>query len=285
MAPPDSRYFWPRRKKDLLCNQLAIISGVILTYPLTKISLRQMLYGQIAKKVTFYTINEGIFVLYRGILPQIMQRCFSITSTYMVHQNITMDLKDYPKHKAGIYAGSLLGSLDSILMPFERVQVILADKGYNQIYKNTWHCFYSLVNEHGFKELYRGFEIIYLRNILVGIIVISLYRDKEKLQVTEQRKQSFILGKSVSQIFLDSVQNTMITTIMHPLNVLRVFLHKQIGERYMHSHIALKKVYKENGVNFFFNGLYINMFRSWMSWTVIAFSNEIYKNLYSDYVQ
>lgn len=180
----DIWYIWPQRQKDLICHQLAIITGVVWIYPLTKISLRQMLSGQSAKKVTFYTVREGLFTMYRGVLPQIIQRCSSITATYIVHQNINITFKDHPKTRAKMYAGSFLGSLDSFLMPFERVQVLLADKRFNQTYKNTWHCFNSLFVEHGLRELYRGFEVVYLRNMFGSIIFLSLLLEKEKILVS-----------------------------------------------------------------------------------------------------
>lgn len=90
---------------------------------------------------------------------------------------------------------------------------------------------------------------------------------------------------SASRVVLDSLQGTVVSTIMHPLNVLRVFLHGQVGERHTHFHIALKQLYLEKGVYFFFNGLYINMVRSWMSWVVIAFSNEVYRQIYLHYIK
>lgn len=204
MAPIDIWYIWPQKQKELICHQLAIITGVVWIYPLTKISLRQMLSGQSAKKVTFYTVHEGLFLLYRGVLPQIIQRCSSITATYVVHQNINMTFKEYPKIRAKFYAGSLLGSLDSLLMPFERVQVILADKRYNQTYRNSWHCFHSLFTQYGVRELYRGWDVVYFRNIFGSIIFLSLLLEKERILVIVHFKSLYFvvtLHTYISYIF------------------------------------------------------------------------------------
>ncbi|KAL3267980.1 hypothetical protein HHI36_007116 [Cryptolaemus montrouzieri] len=242
-----------------------------------------MLSGQSVKKVTFYTFHEGVFLLYRGVLPQIIQRCTSITATYIVHQNVNMTFREYPKNVAKIYSGLLLGTIDSLLMPFERVQVILADKGYNHTYKNTRHCFQQLVTQHGFKELYRGLGLVYFRNILGSIIFISLLLEKEKILRQEQKMREPPVVMSATRILLDSLQGTIVSIILHPLNVLRVYLHKQVGERHMHTHIAFQKVYRENGLYFFWSGLYVNLIRSWTSWVLIASSNELYKQIYAHY--
>lgn len=53
---------------------------------------------------------------------------------------------------------------EAVLMPFERVQTILADATYHKKYKNTHDAFRAIWHQHGFKEFYRGLVPILVRN-------------------------------------------------------------------------------------------------------------------------
>lgn len=45
------------------------------------------------------------------------------------------------QYSAKCLAGMVAGSFEAVLMPFERVQTLLADAAYHQKYKNTHHAF------------------------------------------------------------------------------------------------------------------------------------------------
>lgn len=65
---------------------------------------------------------------------------------------------------AKIIAGVTAGSVEAALMPFERVQTLLADSTYHSLFRNTVQAFRYLWSNHGFAELYRGITPILLRN-------------------------------------------------------------------------------------------------------------------------
>lgn len=61
-------------------------------------------------------------------------------------------------------AGVTAGTVEAALMPFERVQTLLADSTYHSLFKNTAQAFRYVWTNHGFVELYRGMIPILLRN-------------------------------------------------------------------------------------------------------------------------
>lgn len=44
-------------------------------------------------------------------------------------------------YSAKVVAGLIAGTVEAVLMPFERVQTILADATFHERYKNTQHAF------------------------------------------------------------------------------------------------------------------------------------------------
>lgn len=65
---------------------------------------------------------------------------------------------------AKVIAGVTAGTVEAALMPFERVQTLLADSTYHSLFKNTAQAFRYVWTNHGFTELYRGIIPILLRN-------------------------------------------------------------------------------------------------------------------------
>lgn len=63
-----------------------------------------------------------------------------------------------------VLAGLTAGSVEGILMPFERIQTLLADSTHHSLFKNTTQAFRYVWANHGFTELYRGLTPILLRN-------------------------------------------------------------------------------------------------------------------------
>lgn len=67
-------------------------------------------------------------------------------------------------YAAKVLAGLTAGTVEAVLMPFERVQTLLADSTYHSLFKNTAQAFRYLWSNHGFAELCRGMTPILLRN-------------------------------------------------------------------------------------------------------------------------
>lgn len=56
------------------------------------------------------------------------------------------------------------GTVEAALMPFERIQTLLADSHYHTHFKNTSQAFHYVCMNYGYRELYRGLTPILWRN-------------------------------------------------------------------------------------------------------------------------
>lgn len=88
--------------------------------------------------------SEGISFLYRGIFPPLAQKSLSLSLMFGVYDGIRRPAIEYyhmNEYTAKCLAGIIAGTFEAVLMPFERVQTILADSAYHGKYKNTQHAF------------------------------------------------------------------------------------------------------------------------------------------------
>ena len=87
---------------------------------------------------------EGLPYLYRGIFPPLAQRTISLSLMFGVYDGIKRPMIEnvgMNVYSAKILAGMVAGTFEAVLMPFERIQSILADATYHEHYKNTHHAF------------------------------------------------------------------------------------------------------------------------------------------------
>lgn len=88
--------------------------------------------------------SEGIIFLYRGMFPPLAQRTLSLSLMFGVYDGIKRPAIEYyhmNQYSAKCLAGIIAGTFEAVLMPFERVQTVLADAAYHGKYKNTHHAF------------------------------------------------------------------------------------------------------------------------------------------------
>jgi len=88
--------------------------------------------------------NEGIRYLYRGMLPPLAQKTISLSVMFGVYdgtRRILLENFSCNPYSAKIIAGFTAGSIEAVLMPFERVQTLLADAKYHKYFKNTTQAF------------------------------------------------------------------------------------------------------------------------------------------------
>jgi hypothetical protein len=86
------------------------------------------------------------------------------------------------EYSAKCLGGMVAGTFEALLMPFERIQTILADSAYHERYNNTSHAFRMIIREHGAKELYRGLIPILIRNGPSNAVFFVLREEAAKHQ-------------------------------------------------------------------------------------------------------
>ena len=221
--------------------------------------------------------NEGIYVLYRGILPPLCQKTTSLSLMFGVYEGTRKPLNEMVSHNTAIVSAAMIaGTVEAILTPFERVQTLLQDSKYQKDFANTKHAFRQIRIDYGFKEFYRGLVPILLRNGPSNVFYFFL-RDlaKEKLQ-----KNSFSwIGKMSTDFVCGGVIGGLISTFFYPLNVLKVHMQSKLGGDFQSIFAAINQIYNERGrcLSCFYRGVHLNYTRGFISWGVITVSAETIK--------
>jgi len=88
--------------------------------------------------------QEGLTFLYRGMFPPLAQKTVSLSLMFGIYDGVKRPAIEYyqmNQYTAKCLGGMVAGTIEAALMPFERVQTILADAAYHEKYKNTHHAF------------------------------------------------------------------------------------------------------------------------------------------------
>lgn len=148
--------------REFACGWGAAFINITLTYPIHKIIFRQMLHGVKTSSAYDQIRKEGIIFLYRGrafceqlwkylpffvisgLVPPLAQKTLSLSLMFGVYEGTRKPLIEqlnFNPYAAKTAAGIVAGSVETLLMPFERVQTLLADSAYHHQYKNTAQAF------------------------------------------------------------------------------------------------------------------------------------------------
>lgn len=130
--------------REFACGWGAAFVNITVTYPIYKMIFRQMLHGVQLTQAFGQLRSEGMLYLYRGIFPPLAQKTISLSLMFGVYDSTRRPLVEYchvNPYTAKTVAGMVAGTFEAALMPFERVQTLLADATYHQRYRNTHHAF------------------------------------------------------------------------------------------------------------------------------------------------
>lgn len=84
------------------------------------------------------------------------------------------------------------GTVEAVLMPFERIQTLLADSHYHKHFRNTSQAFQYVYVNYGYRELFRGLTPILLRNGPSNVLFFILREEaatRLPKHVSEQLKE------------------------------------------------------------------------------------------------
>lgn len=220
--------------------------------------------------------SEGMFYLYRGMLPPLCQKTLSLSIMFGIYEEVRRPLlkfgvNDYITKIAG---GMVAGTTEAILMPFERIQTLLADAHYHKKFKNTLDAFKIVGLNYGFREYYRGLVPILLRN---GPSNVGFFVLRDEVQKCRPKFQSPIY-ETFCEFFCGAMIGVFLSTVFYPMNVLKVNMQSKIGGNYENVFQVLAKIYNERGrkIRFLYHGVQTNCTRAFISWGVM---NAAYENL------
>jgi hypothetical protein len=165
------------------------------------------------------------------------------------------------------------GSTEALLVPFERVQVVLQVKDYHGDLQNTLHAFRT-ISRLGLAELYRGMSAILLRNGPSNVLFLGL-RDPLQ-QILPHPEVRF--GETLTAFISGAGLGAALSTAFFPLNVVKTRMQARIGGPFLSIRAALQETLAERNHRWrkLFRGVHINYTRSFVSWGII---NAVYEHL------
>lgn len=138
------RFFGSFNWEEFACGCGAAFVNIGVTYPIHKIIFRQMLHGVPITSAFDQLRHEGLLFLYRGIAPPLAQKTVSLSIMFGVFDGTRRYLvEDHQmnSYTAKVIAGVTAGTVETALLPFERVQTLLAHSKFHQLFSNTQRAF------------------------------------------------------------------------------------------------------------------------------------------------
>lgn len=265
--------------QEFICGYGAATVNITTTFPINKLMFRQQLHGINVKSALHQLRREGLINLYRGIAPPLLQKSTSMAlmfGMYDMYKKHINQITDFSPFFTSTLAAALAGTTEAILCPFERIQVILQDKFYHNMYRNTSHAFYEL-HTYGIKEYYRGLSAILFRNSLSNILFFQFRTELKKMLPHYDSPY----GNFFADFISGGVLGALISTIFFPINLLKTKMQSQIGGHFF----SMRKTFiiifnsRDHSMNKMLRGIHINYLRSLISWGIINATYELMKKI------
>ncbi|CAD6191633.1 unnamed protein product [Caenorhabditis auriculariae] len=266
-----------RKHLDFFCGWGAGCIETCLLYPTNKIIFRQQLHGFSAKAAALQIKNEGVVLLYRGLLPPLLMRTTSRALMFGLFDEFQSILQcpRAPPHSTfslcHAQAAFLAGVVEATLCPLERIQCILQTSAYNNRFKNTLDVVKEL-RPYGFREYYRGYSVVVVRNALSNSMFFTL-RDPLKKIITESARDSN-LSKNVvgamGDFFAGAILGAMISTIFFPVGVVKTNMQSKYGVPFENPFRVFRQliVKRDDSLRGIYHGVYLNFTRSMLTWGI-----------------
>ena len=260
--------------------------NVMITFPITKLMFRQQLSGFNVIKTINNMYNEGLRFLYRGVAAPLLQKTLSTSLMFGVYdyyiQLFEYEYTKYLKRVNGnmacykgplptvlrLIASGCSGVTEAILTPFERAQTLLQIPKYNTTYHNIFDVFHQLP----FREYYRGFSAIAIRNLFGSSLFLAL-REPVTMKLRASSNRYVVV---MTNFISGAVLGAVISTLTFPFNTAKVHLQKVINTEYKSVVTAWIELYRERGsIRSIYKGAGTNFFRGLLSWGII---NTLYES-------
>uniref|UniRef100_A0AAF5Q6K5 Mitochondrial carrier protein n=1 Tax=Wuchereria bancrofti TaxID=6293 RepID=A0AAF5Q6K5_WUCBA len=269
----------------------------LLLYPQTKVIFRQQLQGITAKEVFEQLRNEGCWMLYRGMLPPLIQRTttrsvmFGMFDKFHRYFGCSECQTKQNRIACFAFAAFMAGAVEAISCPLERTQVLLQSPEYNQRYQNAIHAFKELA-KIGAKELYRGFTVVLLRNGSSNVLFFSLRKPFRDLVINcdQHYISRYISDRTPEQLvtfigdFISgAVLGASISSLFFPLNVVKQRMQSTVNSPFLSAWATFQIIWIERNGSFkeLFRGITLNYTRSLLSWGITNSVYELLRHLFA----
>ena len=227
-------------------------ANITLTFPVHKIVLRQQVHGHVLHKVLSLLRVEGLGLLYRGMLPPLLQQGMSKALMFGAYDKSLVYAKALLGREGGeggkdtlavCLAALVSGTAEVAFMPFERVQTLLQLPEYHGHFRNTGHAFRLIYLEYGAREFYRGISAILLRNGPSNALFFGL-----RHHVMDFRPENCgPLELSAYNFAYGALLGATCSTIFYPLNVIKSNMMKRCGGKFISIAEALRACLDQRG--------------------------------------
>ncbi|CAG2110370.1 unnamed protein product [Medioppia subpectinata] len=277
--------------REFICGLMAALVNINLTFPISKVIFRQMLYGVHIKSAINQLRVEGLRYLYRGIGPPLMQRSVTISimfGTYAQYRRLLDSAYGQslvPNGTARLCAAAVMaGSTEAVLTPFERIQMLLQDNHFHRQYNNTFDAFVKL-RAYGVREYYRGLSAILCRNGPSNALFFSLRGEAKNYLPVFEGYESRWWCALTKDFVSGACVGAFISSVFYPINVIRTQMQtKAPGSPFVSIPQAFRNVYveRDRSLRKLFYGVHVNYSRAFLSWGVINASYEVFRKLLYD---
>lgn len=256
------------------------VVAITCTFPINKAMFRQQVYGISATKAAKQLYQEyslgGILNLYRGLMSPLCMRFASSSvmfGSYSQYRRAFRNRFGLGDPTSKLCGAVMAGASEAVLMPFERVQVLMQERKYHGVFKNTPDAFVKLF-AHGPREYYRGLSAILLRNCPGNILFFS-GRERIREGLPPQFRSSPLLI-NLSDFLSGAVLGAFISTVFFPVNVTKTHMQLVVGGEFIRFRAEFLRLLRERGIRGMFRGVHVNYTRSFIQWGII---NVTYENL------
>lgn len=263
---------------DYVAGGGSAVFNILCTFPAHKLMIRQQVDGVSLRNAFQQLTREGILKLYRGVGPPLLQKAAGLSIMFgcyhSLHNKLTGIYPSWNPVVLKVVASMLAGTIESFLAPLERMQTLLAISEHKNYVKvsNTVHTFLKIKKHYTYKEYYRGYSAVLLRNG-PSTAMFFVLRDPIK-ELLPQVDPGF---KDTLEDFVSgAVLGSAISTLAYPLNVVKSNMMKSLGSEYKGIISTFQEVFesRERSWRRMYYGVNVNLSRSLISWGIVNASYE-----------
>jgi hypothetical protein len=261
----------PPEWREYAAGGAAAALGVVFTFPINKAMFRQQVHNIPTADACRQLRDEGLGSLYRGVLSPLLMKALSSSvmfGSYSQYSRILQQDRAWGVGRAKAAAAVMAGASEAMLMPLERVQVLMQDQANHARFRNTPHALFSL-RAHGVTEYYRGFTAILLRNCPGNVIFFTCREDLKERLAPKAWATSYVFD------FLGGAcLGAFISTMFFPVNVTKTHMQLVVGGPFLRFRTVFAQLWQERGLVGMFRGVHVNYTRSFLSWGIVNVTYE-----------
>lgn len=268
-------------EKEFICAPMAAILTTFLTHPLNKLIYRQILEHSKLSSASASLSKEGPFLLFRGVLPPILQKVIDSTAMFGTYSTASHNLRRFrmqPRLEIFL-SGAAAGTMEAIVMPFERIQLLLVHRKYQSEFKNTMDAFIKIGRQYGFKEYYRGLSVIWIRNASACSSFFLAKAEVKRIFGVDNN----VYSEGFKNFCTGGVVGGFISVLVYPFKVMKVVYHRKLGVPTPSFREVISTIYNDEvdgkGVKNFYRGVWLNAARALLNWGIMNMSYEFFMTI------